>query len=511
MAKSERNASSLTKKLIRLLIGIIGIILQGVLFYLIFFSLPKYRPIYLTMQALALLTVFGIYRGNGNSSYKLSWTIVILALPFGGVIFYFAYGKGRSLPHRKNKKIQAYLKDKIETNEVKEELKDIDLRYYKMANVLYNNAHLPFYKNTYTTFYPDGEIKFQALLEELKKAEKYIFLEYFIIKEGEMWEAIKSILVEKACEGVIVKILYDDVGSRKSLVIPAVKLLNNIPNIEMCAYNPLGKNLSLSINYRDHRKIAIIDGKSCICGGVNIGDEYIHRKERFGFWRDNALKIEGEAVKNFILLFAENWYISTKQMLDVKEFTPEYEKNDAKGYVCAFGDGPSIETNPAYNLFQSMFDNAQKYIYISTPYLIIDQEFINTIVMACQSGVDVRILVPHIPDKKTVFMMTKAHYGDILKAGGKIYEYEPGFNHAKNIICDDKFAFIGTVNIDYRSLFLHYECGNFLLETDSIIDMKKDFIEALKVSKEITIEDWNNRNILIKIMEVILAVTSPLM
>ena len=303
MAKSERNASSLTKRLIRLLIGIIGIVLQGALFYLIFFSLPKYRPIYLTMQALALLTVFGIYRGNGNSSYKLSWTIVILALPFGGVIFYFAYGKGRSLPHRKNKKIQAYLKDKIENNLVKEELKDIDLRYYKMANVLYNNTHLPFYKNTYTTFYPDGEIKFQALLEELRKAEKYIFLEYFIIKEGEMWEAIKNILVEKACEGVMIKILYDDVGSRKSLVIPAVKLLNNIPNIEMCAYNPLGKNLSLSINYRDHRKIAIIDGKSCICGGVNIGDEYIHRQKRFGFWRDNALKIEGEAVKNFILLF----------------------------------------------------------------------------------------------------------------------------------------------------------------------------------------------------------------
>lgn len=270
MNSSERSASSISKKIIRVIIGLLALILQGAIFYLVFFDLPKYRPIYIVMQIVAVLTVFGIFNGDSNSSYKLSWTLIILLLPFGGAIFYYTYGKGRSLPHRKNKKIQAYLKDQIKPNNYVEELKDIDKRYFKMANVLTRNSHLPIHKNTKTTFYHDGKLKFDAMLEELKKAEKYIFLEYFIIKEGEMWEAIKSILIEKALEGVSIKIIYDDIGSRKSLGLPSVKTLNKIPNIEMVAYNPLGVNLSLAINYRDHRKIMIVDGKTCIVGGVNI-------------------------------------------------------------------------------------------------------------------------------------------------------------------------------------------------------------------------------------------------
>lgn len=511
MAKTERSTTGITRKILRIIFGIVGLLLQGALFFLIFFGLPQYKPIYVIVEILAVLVVMSIFNSNANASYKLSWTIVILVLPFGGVLLYLLYGRGRSLPNRKNKKIEAYINDQIEHDSVIPSIILEDSRLGKMANVLYNNAHLPFYQNTSSQFLSDGSLFLDEIIKALRNAQKYIFMEYFIIKEGEMWEAIKSVLIERALDGVEIKIIYDDVGSRRAMVFPSVKILNQMPNIEMVPYNPLGKTLSLSVNYRDHRKILIVDGLEAFVGGINIGDEYVHLTSRFGFWRDNALKLKGEAIKNFIILFAEGWYMSTKKMIDIKKYIPTYPKTLDKGFYCPFGDGPSIIENPAYQLFKSMFSNANKYIYISTPYFIIDQEFLNSIIMAIKSGVDVRILVPHIPDKKTVFMMTQAHYGEILKAGGRIFEFSEGFNHAKNIICDDEYAFIGTVNIDYRSLFLHFECGTFMIRDENILNMKKDFLDAINKSEEITYEKWRKRSPLKKAIELLLSVTSPLL
>lgn len=510
MKKSERNASSLVKKIIRIIIGAIALIIQGAIFYLIFFSLPQYQPIYLIMEILAIITVLVIFKQNANSSYKLSWTIVILLLPFGGIILYLAYGRGRALPQRKHKKLINYL-ELYSKKESGTKIIDLDLKYQKMINLIENSTNEQLYINNNCLFLEDGMRFFDEFLNVIKKAEKYIFLEYFIIKEGIMWNEIKSILIDKAKNGVEIKIIYDDIGSRKGMFAPSIKRIEGVENIKMVPFNPLGFNLSLSINYRDHRKILVVDGKYAIVGGINIGDEYIHVEKRFGYWRDNALFIEGDAVISYISMFSSTWFLSTKEMLIIDNYVSKNNLVNNKGYMIGIGDGPSVNSNPTYDLFLSMFNNAEKYIYISTPYFIIDTEFINTLVLAIKSGIDVRILLPHIPDKKTVFMMTKSNYGDILRAGGKIYEYTPGFNHAKNVICDDEYAFIGTVNADYRSFFLHFECGAFVIDMPAIRSMKNDFLEALNVSKEITLDEWEKRSKISKIFETILGITSPLM
>ncbi len=511
MNKTERSTLSVVKLLMRFIFSSITIVIQGAIFYILFIDLQKYQMIYYLMEILAIVMVFRIVNDDANNSYKLSWIIIILLLPFIGVLFYLTYGKGRSLPKRKIKKINAYLKDKIPTNNNLDELYNLDYRYHKMATLLHKSSKYPVYKNTQTDFFSDGKEMFDMMIQDMKKAEKYIFMEYFIIRNGEMWDELKDVIYEKAAEGVEIKILYDDLGSKDGFLFSKLSKIKNYPNIMMVPYNPLGHNLSLSVNYRDHRKLTIIDGLICYCGGINIADEYIHKKERFGFWRDNGLRIIGCAVKSNIVLFADNWYMSTKEMLNIENYFGEYEEVLENGYVFPFGDGPSSSEKPAYNLFQSMFDNACETIYISTPYFIIDKEFIDSIVMAINSGVDVRILVPHIPDKKSVFLLTKAHYREILKAGGKVYEYTKGFNHAKNIIVDNKYAFIGTANIDYRSLFLHFECGNFLIETDCIKKMNSDFIKTINESKEIEYEKWSKRSIFTKIKETILAIIAPLM
>ena len=348
-------------------------------------------------------------------------------------------------------------------------------------------------------------------MEKIKEAKKYIFMEYFIISDGKLIDELIPVLEAKGKEGVEIKILYDGLGSKATLSKKTIDRFLAIPNLKICVYAPLGMNLNPSVNYRDHRKMTIIDGIYAFCGGDNLADEYIHKKERFGYWRDNAVLLEGSGVFGFLTMFNMMWYASSKEYLNILDYANDHKVDNPNDFVIPFADGPDTSTDIAYHTFEYMIQRANHKLYISTPYFIIDDEMINAIVRAKKSGVDVKILVPGIPDKKMVYVMTRAHYRELLECGCEIYEYSKGFNHAKNIIVDSKYAFCGTVNMDYRSLFLHFECGVVFSEDEEVLKMENDFIEATKDSKLVTLEAWSNRNIFAKIFAFLVRIFAPML
>lgn len=466
--------------------------------------------IYYIIQGIALLVVLHIIHKPILTSYKLTWSILIFLLPLPFILLYYLNHRSRRLPKGKHKKINQVLSKYIISNGVIDEVSNTHPKVAKIAKIINSCHNEPLYKNTKFTFLEDGDIKFKDFIEELKLAKKYIFIETFIIADGELLKELLPILKEKGKNGVEIKILYDDLGSKTVLKPKTIKELTLIPNCEITNYNPLGLNINPAFNYRDHRKIIVIDGKIAYCGGDNLADEYIHKKERFGFWRDNCGKYEGEAVTTFVGLFLEMWYLSTKIVLDINKYIGKTNVINEESFVMPFGDGPSNNADPGYDLFRGLTTFANKTLYISTPYLIIDDAIIENIVLSARSGIDVRILLPAIPDKKTAFYLAKQRYGQILKAGGKIYEFTPGFNHAKNIIVDSETAFIGTINMDYRSLFLHYECGAVIFLDKEIKKMNDDFISACNKSHLVTYDEWKKRPWWQKFIAYILYILSPM-
>ena len=368
-----------------------------------------------------------------------------------------------------------------------EELKEENIDAYLQANYIKNVTGMPCYKNTKVSYYKIGEEFYKALLESLKKAKKFIFMEYFIIEEGKMWNSILEVLKEKVNKGVKIFVIYDDFGCMTTLNDKYYKKLEVI-GINCIPSNKFTPVLSKIHNNRDHRKITVIDGIIGFTGGINLADEYINEKVKFGHWKDTAIKLEGEGVKGLTALFLETWNTQCKNEIDVKEFMNiKYELNNEKCVVVPYGDGPEdfYENSVAKYVYLNILNSAKKYVYITTPYLICDYEIMNTICNCAKKGVDVRIVTPYIPDKKTVFWMTRSNYEILIESGVKIYEYTPGFIHAKQFICDDIFAVCGTVNLDYRSLIHHFECGVWFYNAECILDMKKDFNEIIEVSNEI--------------------------
>lgn len=303
-----------------------------------------------------------------------------------------------------------------------------------------------------------------------------------------MWDQIHDILKEKAAQGVEVYFLYDDFGCIATLPWNYHKLLND-EGIHCEIANKFSPVLSRIHNNRDHRKITVIDGKVGFTGGINLADEYINAVEIFGHWKDTAVKLEGEAVRNLMALFLTNWNANSKKNhIDVgKYMNAPLRMTEGKGVVIPFGSGPEpiYKDNVGKNVYLNMINSAKRYLYITTPYLICDREMLNALCLAAQKGVDVRIITPHIPDKRTVFWMTRSNYRVLLNAGVRIFEYTPGFIHAKNFVCDDKFAVCGTLNLDYRSLVHHFECGAWMYEPDCILDMKEDFLNTEAISEEV--------------------------
>lgn len=464
------------------------------------------------LVALSIITTIYLLNKDENPTYKMTWIILILVVPLLGGMIYLIFG-GHKVPKAlriKDHRAFDWLKDEMIQDENSALLlKERDESLYKQYAYLWNSASFPLYQNTQAKFLASGEIKYDEMKKLLKNAKKFIFLEYFIIAEGKMWEDILAILLKKVNEGVEVRIIYDDFGCSTTLPTDYDKYLNQL-GIKTKVFNRLKAKLAITMNNRDHRKICIIDGEYAITGGVNLADEYINEIERFGHWHDNAILIQGEAVKSFILMFLQFYNFDESEKEDFDVYLDATKCINANGWVQPFSDTPTDEETIGKSVHLNIIQNSKKYLYITTPYLVIDYEMVQSLKMAAKSGVDVRIVVPHIPDKWYVFACTRSNYLSLIQSGVRIYEYTPGFIHAKEMISDDKIAFIGTVNMDYRSYYLHYECGCNLYLCDCILDMKKDFYEILVQSHEINQEDLDNVSYLEHLIRSILNFFAPL-
>jgi cardiolipin synthase len=370
----------------------------------------------------------------------------------------------------------------------------------------------PVYTRTMTEYYPSGEAFFRQLMPELEKAESYIFFEFFILRRGKMLDPIIDLLERKVRQGLDVRFIYDDLGCFMSLPSDFKQSLEK-KGIQCIIFNPFKPIVTSMQNNRDHRKIISIDGKTAFTGGINLADEYINAVERFGHWKDTAIKLEGEAAWGLTLIFLQMWNIEKKQNEDYASFYPWKTKPcdvPSDGYVLPYADSPIDEENVGEHVYIQIINNAKEYVYINTPYLVVDDNLLSALTLAAKSGVDVRIITPHRWDKKVVQICSQSYYRQLILAGVKVYEYSNGFNHSKTFVSDDKVATVGTTNLDFRSLYLHFECGVWLYKNQAVLAVKEDFLNTIPLSHQITLKDCV-RNAFQRVIQDLLRLFAPLM
>lgn len=458
------------------------------------------------------LCVLRIISSDDNPDYKVPWLLFVLIFPIVGFMLYFMF-YSRRLKKKFMKRATAISKSfYVKSN--KEIIEEIDSHNHEagsLAKMTVNISSANVFKDTDVKYFPQGEDMYKALIEDLQKAEKFIYMEYFIIGEGKFWNSILEILKQKASQGVDVQVLYDDIGCLKTLPGSYYKKLNKY-GIKAAPFARLRIQADNEVNNRNHRKITVIDGRVGYTGGINIADEYINERKRFGHWKDTAIRIEGEAVWELTKTFIFDFGINVKNLPPVRrDLYPEC-KRDGSGFVIPFGDGPRplYGRNVGKSIIQQMLNSANRYAYIMTPYLIIDNDLCTSIENAAFRGVDVRIIVPHIPDKKFVFGITRSFYNRFLRCGVKIYEYEPGFIHAKNYLIDDEYAMVGTINLDYRSLVHHFENGVLMYKTEVIKDIKADFDQTLEKCIRVSL-DKNKIGFPRRLLRAFIRIFAPLM
>ena len=470
-----------------------------------------YQHFSLICSVLSLIIVINIVGNRSNPSYKIAWIIPIMLFPIFGWLLYLLFG-GNRLSKRTRHKMQSM--NEVMARELKSSCAVESFAGQEdtgiMASYLAENALCPVYCNTETVYFPSGEQQLESILCELKKAQRYIFLEYFIVEPGRMWNSILEILEEKAAAGVDVRVLYDDMGCMFTLPRDYPAVLKK-KGIKCSVFNPFLPVLSVRMNNRDHRKIMVIDGVVGYTGGINLADEYINEKERFGHWKDTAILLRGEAVWSLTVMFLNMWNFASDTTEEFDQFRPEPARVCCRGFVQPYADSPLDDEPVGVTVYLNLINRAKRYVYLTTPYLIIDHTTVNALTTAAKSGVDVRIITPHIPDKKVIFEVTRAHYLPLLEAGVKIFEYTPGFIHAKVFAVDDRFGTVGTVNMDYRSMFLHFEDGVMLYDTPSVLDIKKDIFAVQAVSKSVTLEESKACSFSKRVLRAFLRVFAPLM
>ena len=510
------------EKTLRMLFGRIGfcgmlITLQVIILILVIFMFQEYFVyFYAFCILLSFIVVMYLLNNRVNPAYKIAWIVPILLFPIFGGLFYLLFGSDQTKQKFLNEMqpINEKLKQSLnQTPEIIEEIQAIDKRAANQSNYITNYALCPIYNNTSSEYLTLGERKFERLIEELKNAKHYIFLEYFIIEEGHMWNTILDILKEKVAEGVDVRVIYDDFGCLFLLPSDYSKQLEDM-GIKCCVFNPFIPLLTIRMNNRDHRKICIIDGHTAFTGGINLADEYINEIVKHGHWKDTALMIKGDAVWSFTVMFLTMWDYLRHTNEDYELYRPhiyQTEPIESDGFVQPFTDSPLDNESVGENVYMNLINNATDYVYITTPYLILDNEMITALSNASKRGVEVKVLTPHHGDKWYVHAVTRANYGALIDSGVQIYEYTPGFVHAKTFVVDDEYAVVGTINLDYRSLYLHYECGAWLYKTKSVLDVRDDYIETLKVSQQMTAEDLHAIPLYNKILYAFLRVFAPLM
>ena len=479
---------------------------------------------YMALHFLSILVCVNVINKREKPGYKLTWIFIILLFPIFGGIFYIILNFW-SNPKKLRKAIDKNIKDSRDAfylagNRL-DELVNVHPEFKINAHYLQEYAGFPVYGNTRQEYLDSGEMFFYKVLEELRKAEKYIFLEFFILKEGLMFNSILKILERKAAEGLDIRIMYDDLGCFFTLP-PDFREDLKKKGIKTFVFNPFRPIVSSLQNNRDHRKIISIDGKVAFTGGLNLADEYINAVERFGHWKDAAIKIEGDGAWSFTLIFLQMWNLSKKEKDDYASFYP-WKNNtldhtmegvtegfEKWGYVQPYADSPIDTENVGEHVYIQIINQARDYVYINTPYLVVDDNLLSALTLAAKSGVDVRVITPHRWDKWIVEITSRSYYRRLIQAGVKVYEYSSGFNHGKTFVSDDKIATVGTTNLDFRSLYLHFECGVLIYSSETIASIKEDFLRTLPVSQEMTLKDCA-RNAFQRIIQDVLRIFAPVM
>ena len=466
------------------------ILIELVLVFGIILYMSQIAPIiWVTLVFLiSVATVIAIVNRSMSPESKVTWLIVTF-VPVFGPLLYLMFGE-RRLSKKELKQLQELNSIAFHENNGRQlhlQLQETDKPAYGIINaLLHMDSNAEVYDQTDSQFFTNGEEMWQQMLEDLKRAEKFIFLEYYIVDEGLMWDSILEILEEKAAQGVEVKMLYDDIGCMVTLPGDYTVYLRS-KGIDAHKFNKVIPRMTVAYNNRDHRKILVIDGQISYTGGINLADEYINHIERFGHWKDSGIRIDGPATQAFTRLFLMNWYINRGEISDFDQYHLENQTRFGSGLCIPYGSGPKpiYKTKVGKIVYQNLINQAEDFVYITTPYLIIDYDLTEDIKNAAMRGVDVRIVTPHIPDKKLIQLVTRGAYPDLLSAGVRIFEYTPGFIHSKQMIVDDRFAAVGTINLDYRSLVHHYENAVLLYKTESIADIRKDFEGIFEQSQEI--------------------------
>lgn len=490
----------------------LAIVLQllPIVFFLYYFA-DLWWQLQLAFQIIAIFLSIIIINKKENPEFKAPWLIIILLFPIFGVIIYLLFANHHTRPkeikltRKVHQGIREALGQQVTNNSPMED-------FSMIGNYIGNLLPYRGSKNNNVTFFTDGQSFFEDLFAQLEKAEKFIFMEYFIIGKGVIWNKIHDILKQKVKQGVEVRLIYDDLGSTFSLRNGYYKTLRK-EGIKCHKFNPFRPLISGIYNNRDHRKICIVDHKCAYTGGINLADEYANIKSPYGYWKDTGVKICGKAVKNFIAMFLSIYDTASKTITNYRHYLEgDYSDFVDDGFTLPFSDGPRpfYRENIAENVIASMINGAKKQIYISTPYLIPSYRLLESIRAAALKGIDIRIIVPGIPDKKIIYMMSKSNFKTLIEAGVKIYYYKPGFNHEKCILIDDQLALVGTINLDFRSLVHHYEDGVLLYKTSCTKDISNDFLAMLNKSEIVTKSNFKF-NLFLRLMSSILKLFSPLL
>lgn len=502
------------KKLSRIIFGrtfflILALLLQSGVLLLFMVKFSNLILVYYGFSmVISILVCAYIANLDMNLNMRMSWICIILAMPVFGILFYIFV---RIQPHSRkiSKRINYIIRQtKPYLTQTCKFDKGSDLG--GLSTYMNDYAGYPIYNNSDVRYFPLGEDKYKELVVQLKKATKFIFLEYFIVDEGEMWDSILEILKEKVRKGVEVRLMYD--GTCMFALLP-----HNYPKqmekfgIKCAVYSPIRPALAMYQNNRDHRKIVVIDGKVAFTGGINLADEYINKVKRYGHWKDNAVMITGEAVRSFTMMFLQVWNIQKTKKEEYDKYLVESSVDNPNGYVMPYGDQPFDKENVGEYVYMDIINKAKEYVYIMTPYLILDAEMLTCMEQASKRGVDIKIIMPHITDKPSAYLIARTYYEKLLNRGIEIYEYTPGFVHAKTFVSDHKKAVVGTINMDFRSLYLNLECAAYMENVKAVDDIYEDYMETLKKCQQITVKDCRKYNPVLKLIGKVLWIIAPLM
>ena len=497
-------------------IFVILILVQMLIFLGIPYYLKEYATfIYSVMSLMEIIVLVYIINTEGNPAFKLSWILCVMAVPVVGTIFYIYVHLQLETRFVQNRlaalrmETEPYMDQDQKITDALWEGKSANaqLSYY-----LSHQLGFPTYRNTEAEYFPVGEAKFTSMIKELEKAEKFIFMEYFIVEEGIMWNTILEILKRKAAEGVEVRFMYDGMCAFDLLPYSYPKKLQKY-GINCKMSNKIRPFVSTIQNNRDHRKICVIDGQVGYVGGVNLADEYINEKERFGHWKDTAVLLRGGAVQSLTMIFLQMWDVDMRGVEPYGKYLTKKADtlNEKLGYVIPYADSPFDHENVGEEVYFHILNHAKKYVHIMTPYLILDNEMLTTLIRAAKSGIEVIIIMPHIPDKWYAFAVAKTYYKELIEGGVQIYEYTPGFVHAKIFVSDDDTATVGSINLDFRSLYLHFENGVFIYDNPEVQKVEEDFQNTLAKCHKVTVTEVRNRGILMKMAGQVLRLVAPLM